>query len=319
MQRATKMILVGVVVVVLAAGASGIWLIWLTRQEASQRQRSQEEMRRQEQLVRLTKTTIELCRECRRPLGKKTERIYLPRDEAAKYRLPNGSYRAIEEQTTSGKLCDACQEKLDAKTKIPNLLGKNFKEIVNILGEPSRVSNDIINFDWQYDNKPIQGYSMRIDFLDYLHTQTRIGYPTRSSRAHIIITTGTETLATARAILSAKVLNDPPARIYFYPERNELLLKWHKGESPYWYDQTGPHWDHRKKFSYYAELTVTGGDQKIYTLNRWLDTNTGDYKQSYKVTADWKDCLVKEFEQADGCKGKYDLYEMEDSHCIRIK
>lgn len=261
----------------------------------------------------------------------------LLRTEKAKVVVPRWRARSVGVQEVE-EICPACEarekrlaleerlkeerrrEAEEAKTKIPNLLGKSFKEITSLLGEPSSVKNDIISFNWYYNNRSVPGYNMSIDFLDYLHTRTRIGYPTRTNRAHSIIVTGGDSLAVARTILQAKILNDSPARIYFYPEKNELLLKWHKGESPYWYDpQTGPKRDPTRKFTYYAELTVTGGDQKIYTLNRWLDTNTGDYKQSYKVTADWKDCLVEKFEQVDGCRGQFDLYEEEDNRCIRIK
>ncbi|HLB95931.1 MAG TPA: hypothetical protein VJK26_03460, partial [Patescibacteria group bacterium] len=55
-------------------------------------------------------------------------------------------------------------EREEAKTRIPNLLGKGFKEVVAVWGQPDSSGHWLGTFEWTYEDKP-NGCNTSIDYI----------------------------------------------------------------------------------------------------------------------------------------------------------
>jgi len=198
----------------------------------------------------------------------------------------------------------------EAKTRVPNLLGKTFRQIVDMWGEPTKIEDIGTVFDWWYDEKPRDGYRTLIFFYDNSLYNTM---GAKVKRAHSIsVDLVGQTPRYAQEILPPKLLSEKPVRIYLYPDDNLLCIYWAKGgkQSMDCY---------YRGFKSYAEAKVGGPGNPVYRQSTKLDTDSGVNKSTYEVSADWQGCFLQSFEQCDSVgKMAYNFPE-EKSRCIRVK
>lgn len=191
------------------------------------------------------------------------------------------------------------KEAEEAKTKIPIFLGKNFKEVVAVMGEPNSSIHVLGSFSWKYENEPF-GYNTTVQYV-YSSPDFEWIESDKVQSANSSLIDNDSPLSSwnvATGIVPSKILKQEPNQIYAWPAYNRLTIVWFVG---------------KRTFS----LLVQGENEKVYTQTSRANPKTGEVNQIYKLAeVDWKNLRILGFSQ-DGPNEKFGLPALE--HVERVK
>lgn len=225
------------------------------------------------------------------------ERIVCSRCKATEMRIQQEKAAEKERQR---KEEIARQEREADAGKLPPLLGKNFGEVVNLIGAPDSKLDMGTIFSWEYDEKP-SGYRTSLDFVLDKPDGTW-----ENSKQVQAITTNIKNNQSQPApwnipagVVPMRILKKEPIWMYAWPAYNQLTIVWKEGKCVY-------------------EITVQGSsNEKVYVQSSKADTETGDVKKVYQYSGvDWKNLVVVNYAQ-HGPNDKFSLPPLEN--VVRVK
>lgn len=247
--------------------------------------------------VKLTKLVKVVCPNCGHKLSEKQETVTLSYLNAKQYQKPNGQYQVLVSSESDSVVCEACQEKIDAKTKMPYLIGKSRQQVLDIMDSPTSDFNMLggafsSQLEWRYEDKPkyylttviFYDSGLVADYVQMVYWGAGWGSPDHHTKVI--------------DLLPNKLLTKEPDQIHINPGDNyALVLGWAlKGG--------------RYVASIYSSLPLVIETKK-------MNISTGSLESSYSLSGiSWRDCLVRGISQ---CGPRHKVGNGTNNGLIRLK
>lgn len=235
--------------------------------------------------VDLVEKTFTLCPQCKKKVGVvKTRRTTLSSHDAEKYLIAPNQYRPIIATETGQEICEACKEIAEAKTRLPQLLGKNKSEVAAILGTPDSSFSGGLGYwelTWSYEDRPFN-YRTSVIFRGPWNNLFRGSDDFTHARVVNVQMEHTDrnNCPTAEQIIPSKLLKREPDRINARPAYNQLEVIWYSGKKTYLLD------------------VAPAGGEKVFIITKKLDLKTGEVRDVYHSSGvNWRQCLALGFFQ----------------------